>query len=324
MEYKDLITIIVPVYRVEKYLKRCVESILAQSYSKLEIILVDDGSDDLSPDICDYYREQDFRVKVIHKINGGLSSARNAGLESATGKYISFIDSDDYIPKDYIATLYKLIIDNSAEMSKVNYKEVYDDSGITESERNKEAIVYTNHDVERAFLDLKIDSACVFLYSKELIGNTRFIEGKTSEDIPFNFEIFQKAMKFVYLPVEKYCYYYNLNSISNGCFNKNMLNYLNFRKIIYDFYLQRNDLYMKNKSEVLYAKAAMGLMARIALYGVEKDLSEQEYKKIMKDVFKKHKKIFFKDKEIAMSRKILAILVFDFYPITKIVKRFVK
>ena len=319
-----MISVIVPVYKVEKYLPRCVDSILAQTYKDLEIILVDDGSPDNCGEICDEYALKDSRIKVIHKQNGGLSDARNVGIEAAKGEYISFIDSDDYIAIDYIATLYKLLIDNSAEMSKVNYKTVYDDRGIIESKRKKEAIVYTNHDVERAFLDLKIDSSCVFLYSRELIGNTRFIEGKTSEDILFNFEIFKKAKKFVYLPTEKYCYYYNLDSISNGCFNKNMLNYLNFRKEIYDFYLQKQDLYMINKSEALYAKAAMGLMARIALYGIEKGLSEQEYKEIMKGVFKKHKSVFFKDKEIAISRKMLAVLVFYFYPITKFVKRFVK
>ena len=101
------ISIIIPVYNVEKYLKRCIKSVLNQDYKNLEIYLVDDGSTDNSGNLCDYYAEIDNRIKVIHKINGGLSSARNAALEKVSGKYLTFIDSDDYVAKNYISILYK-------------------------------------------------------------------------------------------------------------------------------------------------------------------------------------------------------------------------
>ena len=105
---KDLISIIVPIYNVEKYIKKCIDSIINQTYTNLEIILVDDGSPDNCGKICDKYKEKDDRIKVIHKKNGGLSDARNAGIDIATGEYITFIDSDDYVAENYIEVLYNL------------------------------------------------------------------------------------------------------------------------------------------------------------------------------------------------------------------------
>lgn len=319
----ELVSVIVPVYKTEKYLTRCVNSILHQDYEKFEIILVDDGSPDNSGKICDELAKKDNRIRVIHKENGGLSSARNAGIEEAEGEYICFVDSDDYILTDYISTLFKLIVDNSADLSRIDYAEV-----TTNQYDEKESFVspkfFEGKEVEKAFLDLKVDSACVFMYDRNLIGDTRFIVGKTSEDIPFNFEIFQKANKFSYLPVRKYCYYYNPDSISNGELETNKLNYLHFRENIFNYYKDKDDAYLKLKAESQYARAAMGLMARMALYGISEDLNENEYKKMFKSIFEKHRKAFFKDDSVQMSRKVLAILVFELYPLMKMFRRVVR
>ena len=113
----ELITIIVPIYNVKPYLSRCIESIINQDYKKLEIILVDDGSTDKSGNICDEYAKKDKRIIVIHQENQGLSCARNNGTRISKGKYIAYIDSDDYIELDYISYLYKLIKDNKADIS---------------------------------------------------------------------------------------------------------------------------------------------------------------------------------------------------------------
>ena len=103
---KPLISIIIPVYNAEKYLKKCLDSVINQTYKNLEIILVDDGSTDKSPEICDKYAEKDSRIIVLHKENGGVSSSRNAGLDIFKGEYLSFVDSDDYVEPDYIEYLY--------------------------------------------------------------------------------------------------------------------------------------------------------------------------------------------------------------------------
>ena len=117
------ISIIIPVYNVEKYLERCIKSVLNQDYKNLEIYLVDDGSTDNSGYLCDYYAEMDNRIKVIHKINGGLSSARNAALEKVSGKYVTFIDSDDYVSKNYISILYKTLYEKEASAFRLFLKE---------------------------------------------------------------------------------------------------------------------------------------------------------------------------------------------------------
>lgn len=312
------VSVIIPVYKTERYLLRCTDSIRRQDYDNLEIILVDDGSPDDSGNICDRISECDSRVRVVHKDNGGLSSARNAGLDLATGEYICFVDSDDYVARDYISTLYGLITTHNADLSKINYAEVHSDYFDSINRKAKE-VVFEGEKVEEAFLDLRVDSACVFMYKRQLIGESRFPIGKTSEDIPFNFEIFQKAKKLAYMPISKYYYFHNPESISNGPLDKNMFNYLYFRRDIYIHYKQNPNNALLFKSEALYARAAMGLMARMALFGITPQLSERESRKLLKKVFTDHAKAFYKDKNVEKSRKALAVLVFYCYPMAKVI-----
>ena len=122
----SLISVIVPIYNVEKYLQKCVDSIINQTYKNLEIILVDDGSPDNCPKMCDDYAEKDSRIKVVHKENGGLSDARNVGMEVATGEYVSFIDSDDYISLDFYETLLETIVDNDSDVVECGVVKFYE------------------------------------------------------------------------------------------------------------------------------------------------------------------------------------------------------
>ena len=121
---ENLISVIVPVYNIEAYLRKCIDSILAQTYTNLEIILVDDGSTDNSGEICNEYAAKDARIRVIHKGNGGLSSARNTGIDIATGKYIGFVDSDDYLAPDMYEKLLGAIVNNHADISVCNVHHV--------------------------------------------------------------------------------------------------------------------------------------------------------------------------------------------------------
>ena len=119
---KPLITVIVPVYNVEEHLDRCIESIINQTYKNLEIILVNDGSPDNCPALCDKWAEKDDRIRVIHKTNGGVSSARNSGINVAKGEYVGFVDSDDYISADMYELMVESIINNNSELSVIGYK----------------------------------------------------------------------------------------------------------------------------------------------------------------------------------------------------------
>lgn len=313
----ELISVIVPVFRTEKYIARCLKSILAQTYTDIEIIVVDDGTDDKSGEMADAFAKNEPKIRVVHKQNGGLSSARNRGIEEAAGTLISFVDSDDFIAPDFLEVLYSNLTENDCDIAKVEYEEVIFDEP-QERKATGETKVFSGSQVEKAFLDLNIDSACDILYKRSLIGDTRFPEGKTSEDIPFNFEIFRKAGKFVNIPVVKYFYYHNPESISNGPLDKNMLNYVAFRKMIYEHYKTGANDELKLKAESLYARALMGLTARMCLYGNKPEIDEKSQRIAFKSEFKEHKRAYYNDKDIPFSRKVLAVGVFNFYPVTRL------
>lgn len=217
MDREKLISVIVPVYNVEEYLPRCVDSILAQTYKHLEVILVDDGAKDSSGAICDEYAAKDPRIKVIHKENGGLSSARNAGIEASSGEYLAFVDSDDWIEAD----AYGHMLDR---MEKYDAKLVcagrYDVNGRT-GERTlglcpkKEESITAEEMVGRIFLwDGCDSSACDKLYHRSLFETFRYPEGKVCEDVPITYRIVLKAQRVVLCDKPIYNYYHRPGSIS--------------------------------------------------------------------------------------------------------------
>ena len=319
----DLVSVIIPVYKTEAYLRRCVESVQRQDHSPLEIILVDDGSPDGAGALCDQLAAEDERIQAVHRENGGLSCARNTGLEHARGDYVCFVDSDDYVAADYVSTLYGMIESTGADLAKIDYREVTADRW-EEKPKRCSVSVFEGREAERAFLSLRVDSACVFLYRRSLIGDTRFPEGKTSEDIPFNFAVFQKAKKVAYAPAVKYFYYHNPESISNGPLDRNMLNYLHFRKEIYDFYREKQQQDLCRMAEAQYARAAMGLMTRMAFYGIREGMDEGEYARLFRGEFRAHAKAYYREPTVSLSRKALAVLVFRAYPVAKLLGRVAK
>lgn len=203
-----LVSIIVPIYNVEKYLKRCVDSLLAQSYSNLEIILVDDGSPDNCPVICDDYAERDHRVKVIHKPNGGLSDARNVGIAISKGEYITFVDSDDYVASDCIDTFIISAMQNNADIVCAGL-EIVDGDGLTYDYRKTDYpfSITGIEAVRKLFRDeYPFNFSCGKLYHRELWDNVSFPKGRLYEDIATTYRVFSKASKIVCL-VETLYYY---------------------------------------------------------------------------------------------------------------------
>lgn len=145
---KGVVSVVLPIYNVEKYLSRCLESVVNQSYRKLEIILVDDESPDKCPEICDKWAAKDSRIKVIHKKNGGLGYARNTGIENATGEYICFVDSDDYIASDTIEKAYKSGIESKADIVYYGYNIVDSDGKVTQVFKPEiDKLIYTGSEV---------------------------------------------------------------------------------------------------------------------------------------------------------------------------------
>ncbi len=188
MNCEDKISIIVPIYKVEKYLRRCIDSIRAQTYTNLEILLIDDGSPDRCPQICDEYASKDSRVRVIHQVNGGLSAARNTGINAATGKYIGFVDSDDYIDCSMYEKLLCSIIESNADVSVCGYKmisevgrDIEEDNDIT----SVDEVVQGNIILRERLLDTNSALWVVAwnkLYRKEIFDSIRYPIGKINED----------------------------------------------------------------------------------------------------------------------------------------------
>lgn len=208
MEEK-LVSVIVAVYNIEEYLPRCVDSILAQTYKNLEIILVDDGSTDRSGSICDAYAGKDGRITVIHKKNGGLSDARNAGLDKASGEYIGFVDGDDWIEEDMYRAMYYACERENAQVAACRYKQITKSGIIDASGENsvslskREALeIYICGD-ERYLI---YNSVWSKLFAKELIRGMRFPVGKNSEDIMFTTKAFCGMERLVYLDRAYYNY----------------------------------------------------------------------------------------------------------------------
>lgn len=217
------VSIIVPVYNVENYLKGCIDSILNQTIKNTEIILINDGSQDKSGDICDEYKKKDSRVIVIHKKNGGLSSARNAGLEIATGDLVGFIDSDDWLEPDYFETLYDGIIRYNAGISVMHFKIVTDYKKIQFITKKKDKWVQFNRHqaMESFFTDNFIEnSACNKLYRINLFESIRYPEGMLMEDKATTYKLINKSNIVVVNSSQKYHYFLRNESIMQSIFNR--------------------------------------------------------------------------------------------------------
>lgn len=207
----DMITVIIPVYKVEEYLCECIDSIIAQTYTNLEIILVDDGSPDNCGKICDEYAEKDPRIKVIHQENGGLSAARNAGLDIATGDYIGFVDSDDYIELNFFKELYKSIQEYNSELAVCGVKKFGMDKR-TEFYGNKQI---TKTEFLKNLLCGSVKSySCNKLYRSSLFNGIRFPEGELFEDLKIMHLIGEKTCCVSFTDKTFYNYRIRKNSIT--------------------------------------------------------------------------------------------------------------
>ena len=215
---QPLISVIIPVYKVEKYLPKCIESVLNQTYRNLEIILVDDGSPDQCPVICDKFSRRDSRVKVIHKKNGGLSSARNAGIDISKGDYLAFVDSDDYIAPNMYEFLYNLIIEKGADISICGRYVVYENGKTVIKGKKNIRLVMDSEDAIRkmcsfCFFDA---SSCDKLYKKSMFSSIRFPVGKLCEDWYTMYKLFDHAEIIAYDSIPMYYYYQRESSISRS------------------------------------------------------------------------------------------------------------
>ncbi len=279
------ISVIVPVFNVEKYLKRCVDSLVLQTFSELEIILVDDGAQDSSGQLCDLYALEDQRIKVIHKKNGGLSSARNAGLSIAQGEYIAFIDSDDYIQIDMMEKMYKKAQEEMADLIVCAYTCYRQEDGELISEKDNvqlECVVDSGtalkYLVENRYNGMVM--AWNKLYHRKLFKNIRYPEGKLHEDEYIIHRLLYLSNKIVFMPDTFYNYMIGNSSITTVKYNVRRLDGIGA--------LLDRHAFFKEKHLKEYELKIVGHIFQSIVVSLEKSKYKREfqivYKKISKEL----------------------------------------
>lgn len=217
----DLISIIVPVYNTSKYLEKCIDSLINQTYKNIEIIAVNDGSKDNSLEILNELAKKDSRIKVYDKPNGGLSSARNFGISKASGKYIGFIDSDDYVSIDMFKVLFDMIEENDSDISICGWYLV-EGENVRKCAFNQERVLLSDDEAISMLLNhVSFDNfACNKLFKKELFDDIKFPEGKLLEDLLTIYKLINKSNKIVVDSIPLYYYVLRENSITSNLYNQ--------------------------------------------------------------------------------------------------------
>lgn len=224
---QNLVTVIVPVYLVENYLPRCVDSLLNQTYKDIEIILVDDGSPDKCGEMCDEYAKKDDRVRVIHKENGGLSDARNVAIPLAQGHYITFVDSDDWVSEFYVEHLFDAIQKNDSDLAINWFEDIVADKDcktVPQKELERYVCLGSQKCLKKLLYQDGIEvSAWGKLYKKDLFSNLRYPVGELYEDIPVTYECIKRAKKIAVIGNVDYFYFHRKGSIQYESFNPRKL-----------------------------------------------------------------------------------------------------
>lgn len=314
-----LISVVVPVYNVEKYLERCVNSLINQTYSNIEIILVDDGSTDSSGILCDEIKTADHRIIVIHKNNGGLSSARNVGIKNSTGEFITFIDSDDWVALDTYEYSVNLMKQFSADSVQYDYIMVSDEKPI--KQRKEVVKCYEGKSILQYYMESTTRtgsySVCRCVFPREVLAKLTFREGKINEDIDFKYKALSCCEKLVVSNQYKYFYFQSGNSLSLG----------GLKRRDFDLYEAADELVKMTKMEtfgsisflgnVKQARTSLSLLSKIAYCGIDDDkLVKGKLVKELQSELRKNVTTLLKG-PIPLSRKILTILFSISYSFTE-------
>lgn len=300
----DKISVIVPVYNVEMYLEKCIDSIINQTYKNLEIILVNDGSTDNSGSLCDKIASKDDRIVVYHKENGGLSDARNFGISKSTADYIGFIDSDDYIDKHMYEVLLRNMNETKSDMSMCGHYDVYEDN----IEPQVKNIVTSDISVGEAIkmvLEAKILSVTAVnkLYKKSLFENLLYEKGRIAEDAFIILKLLSKCSKVVYTNEKMYYYIHRSNSITTAKFSNKFLD-------VIDAYEQNYNIIMEKYPELEYQARTRLIWAYF--YVLDRYLMDNKFKdsflesKLIK--FLKHNKRFIIQNNLLTKQRKIAYL----------------
>lgn len=278
-----LISVIVPVYKVEPYLRQCVDSILDQTYANLEVILVDDGSPDSCGAICDEYAVKDRRVKVIHKGNGGLSDARNVGLNAAAGDYITFVDSDDWLDKFAVGIMYQTMIETKADLVIGKHDRIEDETGecLWQPERAEAVKLMSSEDAMRQMFQTGC-AAWARLYKKDIHSGVTFPVGEINEDEAIVLRLLERCGKVAEISRVVYHYRCRPESITTASFSA--------KKLIWVSHCRSNLAYVQERYPELELDAAAryrGSILWALTEMVRSDGFEAEIQNLQKELWEK-------------------------------------
>lgn len=289
---QELISVIVPVYMVEPYLDRCIHSIVNQTYKNLEIILVDDGSKDRCPMLCDAWAKRDERIRVIHRENGGLSAARNSGIEAAKGEYLAFVDSDDFISEEFIACLYEACRQTGSEIAQCRYEYVNGNVLTKEKEDIKPMEVFTGREMIQG-MSWRDGAYNVVawnkLYKKEVFFGVRYPEGRIHEDEATTHKLFYNAKKVVFVYRFLYGYYTGGTSITRDKFTVKRLDWEWAVRSRLEFLKEREETEILIPMFKIYMDGTIDLYYKTREF-LEDKSREKELKQRLKNTYKELKK----------------------------------
>ena len=306
---QPLISVILPVYNVESYLKKCLESVLAQTYKNLEIIIVNDASTDATPQICDEFARADSRIKVIHMSkNEGVSNARNSALDIFKGDYLCFVDGDDFVEPDYIEFLYTLLKEYNCDVSMCGYYNIYDNGSKSEAFPNdlpKQAMTASEALCE-IFYNKASSSNCCKLFPRHVFDNLRYKSYALGEDTLVTYNIFCKINNIAYSNAPKYYYFYRTSSAT-----RKKEDFYRF----YDYILvakETESFIPKNDRRLRRAFATRivehSFYAYMKLRNLDRDWSEEK-KQIVRNI-KKYRLTVLADKRAALRTKLACLASF--------------
>ena len=303
----EKISVLVPVYNAEKYIEKCIKSIINQTYKDIEIVLIDDESKDNSLNIMKNLQKQDNRIKIVSVENKGVADARNSAIENATGKLLTFVDSDDTIDEDYLEIMYNNLKKYDADIAVINCKNIIEETGaiLHKDFGIKQIKEYTSTEAVKDlfYYNFLRHSPWGKLYKRNVWNNIKFPLGKNYEDLAIIYKTFLNANKIIYIPEEKYNYLIRKGSIVHNEIRKTdaqaIIEYCS--KILEDV----------NKNYPELTKAAEFLLVDHELYlwyRIPDNKEYKEYLKIAKANVKKYRKNVLKDKNVSKKHKIAIIL----------------
>ena len=303
MEKQPLISVIVPVYNVEEYLPRCLDSIINQTYTNLEILLIDDGATDNSGKICDEYAQKDNRIRVFHKPNGGVSSARNMGLDNSTGEYVGFIDSDDYVELEYFEVLLGVAKEHNADIARCcEFEESHTDESKVDIYLSKEYNFLQKHTTEK--LGNVVAGA---LYKIEIVQPLRFTSGLyVGEDSYFNAQAVKRSILSVATSKKMYHYITRVGSATHCSFNKKLYTEI-------DSWVKICELDYGNKKtkQSCYAALAIRCRAMIERYYFNDNFKKNYYKQTLR-LYRKYYRYWNKYSSTTFKAKVISFLFYIF------------